>query len=70
VCEVFLIQCSRTVLPRRSSFFIQWLDKSKFMIYHCEHLYKLYLPVGLKSLGSPCIVVNTNVWFVPWSIRK
>jgi len=28
--------------------------------------HKFLLPVGLKSLGSPCIVVKTNVWFVPW----
>lgn len=24
------------------------------------------LPVGLNSLGAPYMVVNTNVWFVPY----
>lgn len=28
-----------------------------------------HLPVGLNNLGSPYMVVNTNVWFVPYDKR-
>lgn len=36
------------------------------LFYTIHEIMAKSLPVGLNSLGSPYIVVNTNDWFVPY----
>lgn len=46
-----------------------WLTVSLQIFQEQAHVWQektKYLPVGLKSLGSPYFVVKTNVWLVPY----